>query len=236
MGEGEKETFYYKGFRLRDIGTPRYRHVFMVLWWAIYSPIFMLVGKHAYETGIYTVIHSTLDDMIPFQEGFILFYDLWYGFVAGMLVYALLFDVQAFKKGMWSFILFFTSILIVCIVFPTGHDFQPKTFPRDNFLTDLVKILYSLDRPTNILPSEHVIGAWIVVFMASDSKKLSKPWILSLFIFAALGITLSVVFVKQHSVVDVFAAIPVIVLCYFVCFFKGDRSPVMRASKKLFGF
>ena len=66
--------------------------------------------------------------------------------------------------------------------------------------TDMVKVLYKTDTPTNVLPSIHVfnsIGAGIAISHSNDLKK--HRWIqISAYILAAL-IILSTMFLKQQT-------------------------------------
>ena len=67
-----------------------------------------------------------------------------------------------------------TIFLIICTVFPNALNLRPTVFPRDNMFTDMVKVLYKTDTPTNVLPSIHVfnsIGAGIAISHSNDFKK-----------------------------------------------------------------
>jgi membrane-associated phospholipid phosphatase len=88
----------------------------------------------------------------------------------------------------------------------------------------LTKFIYSIDTTTNVCPSEHVIGAFGVVFAARDTKRFSSAkW--TVFIVAqAVLISLSILFVKQHSAVDVLAAVPVCFAGWLFCFRRGRKS------------
>lgn len=67
-----------------------------------------------------------------------------------------------------------TIFLIVCTIFPNGLNLRPVTFPRENIFTDLVRMIYSMDTPTNVLPSIHVynsIGAMAAIAHSTSLKK-----------------------------------------------------------------
>ena len=83
----------------------------------------------------------------------------------------------------------------------------------------MVARLYRTDSATNILPSIHVynsLGAW---FALHNSRFLKdhRGIRISAVLLTAL-IILSTMFIKQHSVVDIFAALPVGVLAEFLVF------------------
>ena len=110
--------------------------------------------------------------------------------------------------------------IIPYFIWPTGQDMWPAQFPRDNVLTWLTGILYSLDINTNVCPSEHVQFIFGVTFAAQNSKRFSgKGWMI-FFWTEALLIVVGVAFVKQHSVIDVAAAMPLILIGYYFSFYR----------------
>ena len=63
----------------------------------------------------------------------------------------------------------------------------------------------------------------MVVFAAWHTKRFqSVPWVIA---FTAVGVLISIstVFLKQHSVLDVLVAIPICVLTYFLCYGYGKK-------------
>ena len=59
----------------------------------------------------------------------------------------------------------------VFIVYPSCQNLRPEQLPRDNLLTGIVQMLYTIDTNTNVFPSEHAIGA-LVVLLSSLQKIL----------------------------------------------------------------
>ena len=164
--ELKKDFGYYKGFKLKHITQPKYRHLLMILFWPFYLITFFTIEHLALKD--YHVIHCALDDIIPFNEYFIIPYVIWYPFWICMLFYTVFFEVETFKKTMRYFILTFSISLCIYALWHTGHNMWPTSFPRDNFCIWLVKRIYAADCNTNICPSDHVIGAFAVVFAAKD--------------------------------------------------------------------
>lgn len=222
MLEGLKKDWAYKDFHFRDIRKPEYKHLFLLLFWPVYLFIFFLTERVTI-TGGYTMVHCALDDKIPFCEYFIIPYAIWYPFWIFMVLYTVGFEVPVFKRLMRYFMVTLTISLIIYIIWPTGQDMWPKQFPRDNFCVWLTKLIYSLDRPTDVCPSEHVSTAFGVVFAAAASKRFSGKVALTLCWLEAILVAVGVAFVKQHSVIDVVAAIPVILIGYFTSFHKWKR-------------
>ena len=113
------------------------------------------------------------------------------------------------------------------IFFPTVVRLRPATFSQNDIFGRLTAVLYEIDAPTNACPSEHVIGSLAVVFAARDTKRFrSRKWFIPITVTAGL-ICVSVLFVKQHGLIDLTAAIPLSLAAWLVCFgrrkgFEGD--------------
>lgn len=190
----------------------KYHHAWVFLYGFIYMSWFSWLEKHV--TSHYFVIHSVFDDYIPFLEVFIIPYLLWFVYVAGTVIYFFFTDKQGFYKVCTLLITGMTLFLIICTVFPNGLNLRPAAFARDNIFVDLVKLIYRADTSTNVLPSLHVynsIGCYIAI---RNSEKLRQyKWIQNGSLVLTISIVLSTMFLKQHSVVDVIAAI---VMIYFI--------------------
>ena len=218
-----KKDWAYKDFRFNKITQPGFRHLFLLLYWPVFLPCFFIVERLSLSRG-YNLIHCALDDVIPFCELFIIPYVIWYPFVALMILYTVCFDIPAFVKLSKYLIITLTISIVIYVIFPSGQNMWPLQFPRDNILTRITGLIYSLDVNTNICPSEHVQSAFGVVFAAMKTKRLSaKKW-MSFFWIEAILVTFSVAFVKQHSVIDVIAAVPVILIGFFTSFYERKKT------------
>ena len=114
----------------------------------------------------------------------------------------------------------YTLSTVIFVLFPNCQVFRPAVMPRDNFLTDIVVWLYSFDTNTNVCPSLHVVGSVAVMLGAWDSRHFStRGWKLA-FAAVAFLISISTIFLRQHSVLDLIAAIPVCILGYYVVYGK----------------
>lgn len=196
----------------------------LLLYWPLYAVIWF--GTQNLALGRAHTVHCALDDIIPFCEVFVVFYVIWYPFWIGMLVYCMLAEPGTFRKMSLYFIVGFTAANVIYLVFPTCIDFRPHPLPHDNFLTAVTGLLYSIDHPTNVCPSEHVIGALAVVFAAWDSKRFrTLGWMIPITLIAVL-ISLSIMFIKQHSFLDLVAAIPFSFALWLICFrpWKRDKA------------
>ena len=80
---------------------------------------------------------------------------------------------------------------------------------------------YQFDTNTNVCPSIHVIGSFAGAFALWECRALQKPQYRAAIVIATLLISISTVFVKQHSVIDVAAALPLCAIGYY--FFGKSR-------------
>ena len=206
----------YREFRLSKINEPRFSHLKLLLGWVGYFVLYLLTENLIPADKCFPV-RSKLDDLIPFDEWFVIPYMGWYLLVVFSLGYFLFYNVENFK-GLQTYIIV-TQIIAMAmyIIFPTRQDLRPTEFPRDNVLTDLVGILYAADTNTGVCPSLHVAyslgiaSAWLKERSASAIAKV-------LVVIAVVLICLSTMFIKQHSAVDFFAALPVCLIAEVIAF------------------
>ena len=217
----------YRKVRLNNLTSPEFRHLLLLIYWPLYLVSFMLLEQ---RTPVFTA-YSPLDDLIPFCEWFFIPYSLWWFSLLGLSLYTLAYDLDAYKRFMYTLILTTVIAEICYIICPSQQLLRPDlaTLGRSNPLTWLVGVIYFVDSNTNVCPSLHCIGAFAVYFCARSTPALrTKGWTIFFALFAA-SICASTVFIKQHSIIDFFAAIPVAALAYFLFYFR-DRKLI--AAKK----
>lgn len=195
----------------------KWGHCLLVLYGFIYIPTFNYLERTISDDSEFNIIHCALDDKIPFCEYFIIPYYLWFLFVGGFCVY---FFFRSQGECMRVGLFLITGITISVLIFflyPNGLlDPRPKDFPRDNFCTDLVKMLYKSDTSTNVLPSLHVLNTLIVDIAIFESKTFGKyhtPIKIATAIFS-VSVILATVFLKQHSIYDVVASFIIAAILY----------------------
>lgn len=204
----------------------KYRHGWVFLYIFIYLPWFFYLEKHI--TTDYHLIHTAIDDKIPFIEYFIVPYTLWFLFIAVTVGYFFFFGEKSeFYRLIILLFSGMTIFLIVSTIYPNGLQLRPETFARDNVFVDMVRQLYAVDTSTNVLPSIHVynsLGAYIAI---SHSGKLKQyKWVQILTLLLTVSIILSTMFLKQHSIVDVIAAFFMAGIMYVIVY-----KPVRVRSK-----
>lgn len=166
------------------------------------------------------IIHTPLDDRIPFCEYFIIPYVIWYIYVCGTVLYLGLSekDLKEYNRLIANMIAGMVLFVIISWLYPNGQDLRPDIV-ADNIFTKAVQFLYTIDTSTNVLPSLHVF-----VSVACDTalcrngwfkKHPSRQWAVHIL---TILICLSTMFLKQHSIIDVVAALFCNALSYLLIY------------------
>ena len=219
----------YSGFRLSRLREPRFSHLLLLLGWVFYFSMYFIT-ENLIPAEACRPIHCALDDRIPFCEYFAVFYVGWYFYVFGMLLYYLLHDADCFR-GLSKYILTTQVLAMLCyILWPSRQDLRPDSFLRDNLFTQTMAFIYSFDTSTGVCPSLHVAYSLGIVSTAWKDKPMSKGlrWGLTFF---ALMVCIAVCFVKQHSALDVVAALPVCLAAELVAYGRSWWLPRLRRKK-----
>ena len=200
------------------------------MWLLLYWPIFGLGFSYVerfYPVAHYIEMHCALDDLIPFNEWFLIPYLFWFVYLIGAVAYTFFFDVPGFRRMMRFVMITYSVTLIIYFLFPTCQMLRPEVFPRDNALTRFIAGFYVFDTNTNVCPSLHVIGSMAAFFAFWYAPIFSKRgWRIASTV-AAFFISISTVFMKQHSILDVAAAI---LLCAIGYYFAYVRTPKKSRS------
>ena len=215
----KRRPYDYSGFSLRRLREPRFRHLLLLGGWIGYFALYFIT-ENLIPAEKCHVIHCSLDDAIPFCEYFAVFYVGWFFLVFWALAYTLFYDVEGFRKLQIFIMITQAAAMLVYIFYPSIQLLRPAVFPRRNVFTRLLGFIYAFDTPTGVFPSLHVAYSLGILSLGLKSGRLS-PIGKTALTAAVLMICLSVCFVKQHSVLDVFAALPVGLLAEAIVF--GNR-------------
>ena len=203
-------TVDYRKLRLSNLRSPAYRHLLLLGGWLVYFSLYFLTEQLIpYESC--HVVHCALDDAIPFCEFFIVPYLLWFLLVAGSLLYLLLYDVPNFRRLSIYIMITQAGAMLVYILWPSIQLLRPETMPRENLFTWIVSFVYRFDTPTGILPSLHAAYS-IAILSVFEHRRETRLWWRILLPILVVIIVLATFFVKQHSVLDALAAIPLCLL------------------------
>lgn len=166
----------------------------------------------------YHTVGSPIDAYIPFCKWFVFPYFFWFVFIIGSMAYFIFNDKSAFVKYMWFVIISYSATIIVYAVYPTQQLLRPQKLLGSGVLISIIRWLYDFDTSTNVCPSLHVIGSFAVCFSAFHCERLRHYAIRAAFVIATALICAATVFLKQHSVVDVFWGTVVSVIVYPIVF------------------
>lgn len=221
----------YRQFRPSRLDTDQFRHLKLLFYWPLFGLLFWY-AERGVEVEEYHVMYCALDEYIPFCEWFLIPYLFWFVFLVGMHVYTLLYDVPAFRRMMYFIILTYSAALIIFFIFPNTQHLRPEEFPRDNALTRFLREFYRFDTNTNVCPSLHVVGSLAVLFASWDTRRFAAPGWRAFFLAAAVLISVSTVFLKQHSVVDLLVALPLCVAAWWLVYKRPMKSRAALPSSR----
>lgn len=217
----------YRSFRLRWINEPQFRH----LWWLLFFPLYWLrypLIENLNPAQYYHPSSCPLDDWIPFSEWFIIPYGLWMVCLLALCLYTLLYDTDSFRRYMKYLSITMAISTVIFLLYPSCQNLRPAQLPERNILCAVVELLYTADTNTNVFPSEHVTGALVMWVAAMHTESLRKWWSITAVTVLVLLICASTVFLKQHSVLDVAAAVPVCAIAYPFCYPNKKRASARK--------
>ncbi len=183
----------------------------------LYIPAYLIAffsTNGLYEPSI--IVHHPLDDVIPFVVEFVTVYMLWFPAIMLVLLIVMILSEKDFKQ--MAFVMFtgMTISLIIYAIIPTGLDLRPEV-EVNGFCSWLINTVWSNDVPMNVCPSIHVSSSMAVFFVVWRGELFKKhPILKSIIMLFMVAICISTVFVKQHSVVDVFFGCLLTVILYVI--------------------
>lgn len=151
--------------------------------------------------------HSLMTDLdrgLPFLKIFILPYLGWYPYLFCTLIYFCFEDRRTYYQTLLALDLGMTFCYVV-------YFFYQTTVPRpvmtgDDILTRMVAWVYMNDPPFNCFPSIHCLSSYLM-FKGIRHSSVRKGANLLVVSFMAFTIVLSTLLVKQHTILDVVAAV-----------------------------
>ncbi|MEG0369595.1 MAG: phosphoesterase [Hungatella sp.] len=212
----------------------RYKHAWILSYAFLYLPWFFYLERTV--TTDYYILHTRLDDLIPFNEYFIIPYLLWFFYVAGSILYFFFTNKQDYYRLCAFLFIGMTISLLVCTIFPNGTDLRTTVDPNKNVCAWLVYYLHSADTATNIFPSIHVfnsIGVHIAI-QKSDAFKNRRTLRMGSFLLM-ISICMATVVLKQHSIVDVFGAGFMAYVLYPLIYSEDYAASRKKVTRKALG-
>lgn len=199
----------------------KYKHAVLPL---LYFPFYMLAFSYLERTVTtdFALVHMRLDDYIPFIEYFVIPYYLWFPYIAVTVITFIFLDKKDYYKLCITLGTGMTLFLLISFLIPNGHDLRPLAFERDNIFTGLIKAMYTIDTPTNLFPSIHCYNSLMAHTAIMENETLKKYKGIQIVSFVlCISIVLSTVFIKQHSVFDVFTALALWLVMYLLVYMPG---------------
>ncbi len=214
----KKPVVDYRKLRPNNINSPEFAHLKLLLGWVVYF-IFYFLTENLIPAEKCAEVHTWLDDVIPFMEIFVVPYVFWYGLIVFSLGWFALYNIDNFKN-LSKYIIITQIIAMICyIVYPTKQMLRPEVLPRDNIFSDIVGLLYAFDTNTGVCPSLHCAYSFGIASVWLKEKQAWRWWQVFV-VIAVIFICLSTMFIKQHSALDVYAAIPVGLIAEAIVFGK----------------
>ncbi len=227
----KKPVVDYRKFRLSKLNDPQFSHLKLLTGWIIYFIFYFLTENLIPPEQCYSV-HIWLDDVIPFCEWFIIPYVSWYGLIVLSLVYFGLYNIDSFKR-LSKFIMITQAVAIAAyILFPSRQDLRPAEFPRENLCTWMLSLLYRFDTNTGVCPSLHVGYSLGIASVWLKERDAHPIWKITVVVWVIL-VCLSTMFIKQHSAMDFFAALPMCLFAELVVYRdRYWRKPSQRSGTR----
>lgn len=206
------------------------KYVLLLLFWVVHVVWYFVLNSSLTDEACH-LMHVSLDDKIPYVKYFVIPYVMWYAYIAFAHIWTFFHSKRDFV--VMCCLIFLSNLVSILIftIYPTMHDMRPaEDVIGYDFFGSIVRWLYSTENPYCIMPSEHcMLGIVITVgLIFSDGLKGNLFVKIACPIYTVL-VMLSTVFIKQHSIVDVFAAaalcVPICLVTYFVICPKKRFAP-----------
>lgn len=224
----KKPVVDYRNFRLRKINEPEFSHLKLLLGWVVYFILYFITENLIPPEKCHSV-YCWLDDVFVFNEYFVIFYVFWYALIVISLGWFALYSIESFKN-LSKYIIITQIVAMICyIVYPTRQDLRPEVFENENFFTWVLSIIYSFDTNTGVCPSLHCAYSFGIASVWLKEKQAWGWWKIFVCVSVVL-ICLSTMYVKQHSAVDVIAAIPLGILAEGIVFHKYWKNKFAKAK------
>jgi membrane-associated phospholipid phosphatase len=180
-------------------------------------------------------IYCKWDDKIPFVPIFVVPYFLWYIYIVAVGLIFYMKSKNDLRKTFLTINICMAVGIMIYIIFPNYQSLRPTAYASD-FFSQWVKILQQGDSASSVCPSLHVAVSVVLYTAVADSvcfKNNLKIKVSALLL--TILISLSTVFIKQHSIVDVVFGYLLGVAAYvfvykFYCKEKVFSNPIAQNS------
>ena len=190
----------------------------------IYMTIYLIwfFTLNGVENEVVHIIHSPIDDLIPFNEYFVFPYASWFLALFFTPIVFMWMGKEDFLRLIFIMYVGMTICLIVYMIYPTGLDLR-RPLEHDNFASDMVALIRSKDVSRNVCPSIHCSTSTAIILCHWFSRRLSgkKPIYLVVKILVTIwmcSVIVSTLFVKQHSIIDIYWGVGLSIVLFLVSY------------------
>ena len=199
-------------------------HLWFQAYWVVYLVWFFWLDLTITDPKY--IIHSPIDDFIPFNEWFIFPYCSWFLLLAAVTALLWWNDTESYDKLCLMMFSGMTFCLILYMVLANGLDIRPtaEAVGRDNIAMQIMQLLWKADASVNVCPSIHCQSSGCMALAVSQSRLAKgRPGLKVLaWVWAAL-ICASTVFTKQHSILDVVCGLALVAVWVPILYTKKTK-------------
>ena len=205
-----------------------HNYCFILLYFFFYMTVFTLEEQYLRPV---VIVRCPLDDLIPFNSLFIIPYFAWFLLVPAVIGYFMFTSKEEFLDLCFMLFTGMTICLAIYAVVPNGIHLREMITGHD-ICSQLVIMLRQVDTATNVCPSIHVFATLGVLLSVMRSPRFTGKRLLKGFlIILSVLICLATVFLKQHSVIDLFCGTALAVIMYhwsYHCNWRrgADKTPI----------
>jgi membrane-associated phospholipid phosphatase len=181
-------------------------------------------------TDYSSILVSDLDARIPYIPVFVLPYLFTWGYAGFIIVYTFLFrifDHLLFRYFYLSFLLLTCMECLLWLLFPARISIrvEPEVLALHGWLGELTAYVYHRATPWNVFPSAHIAFAYASWLFSAHFAKQTHRW---LFLVLFLLISLSVLFIKNHFLLDILGGMILARLIYSAVFLPTYRRRLLH--------
>ena len=175
--------------------------------------IFLLIKFFQHN---YHVLNWRIDTKIPFIPEFIYLYLFFFLYMVVCYSYLFVQDRNGYYRACRTAIIGALITYIVFLCYPTEMVDERNLCNVDALTRWLCVVTFAADYPAiNCFPSLHCVDTFIVVYSICSSRN-TMLWVKCVVLLVSVLIVLSILFTKQHYVVDIFGALIVVSIVVFI--------------------
>lgn len=185
----------------------------LLIFAVIYNSFVYYFCRFVTQNRTHYLLDSWIDRQIPVLPWTVLIYFGCYLFWIANYLLCSHFSKEQARRFLGAEILGKTVCFLFYLLLPTTINRPDIT--SSGFCSDLMRLLYAMDAPDNLLPSIHCFVSWLCyIGMRKDCR---YPLLYRIFsMIFAMMVCISTLTTKQHVIADVFVGVALAELCFFV--------------------